>query len=110
MKTHSTRSKRSHPARNSLVRSTVHMDTKQRVSLTRILSKDEREVFNTFRIYREGGRIILEPVIQVPAEDHWLYNNPEALASLMKGIKDAEEGRLHDLGSFEKYAKEDDKD
>jgi hypothetical protein len=28
------------------------------------------------------------------------------LASLMKGIKDAEEGRLHDLGSFAKYVEE----
>jgi hypothetical protein len=39
-----------------------------------------------------------------------LKNNilEDHLASLMKGIKDAEEGRLHYLGSFAKYAKEDD--
>ena len=34
------------------------------------------------------------------AKDHWINKDPEALASLKKGIKDAEEGRLHDLGSF----------
>ena len=28
----------------------------------------------------------------------------------MKGIKDAEEGKLHDLGSFAQYATEDDED
>lgn len=87
---------------------TVSMDNKQRVCLTRMLSKEERECFNTFRMYREDGKIVLEPVIQVPEKDHWIYKDPEALTSLLKGIKDAEEGHLYDLGSFEKYAKEKD--
>lgn len=87
---------------------TVNMDDKQRVPLTRILTKKERELYHSFRVYWEDGRIILEPVCQVPERGHWIYKNPEALASLMKGIKDAESGRLHDLGSFAKYAKDDD--
>ncbi len=86
---------------------TVSMDDKQRICLTRVLSKDERENFNSFRIYRQEGKIVLEPVAQVPEKDHWIYKDRKALASLMKGIKDAEEGRLHDLGSFAKYAEED---
>lgn len=90
-------------------KATVNMDDKQRICLTRVLSKDERENFSSFRIYREKGKIVLEPVAQVPEKDHWIYKDRKALASLMKGIKDAEEGRLHDLGSFAKYA-EDDKD
>lgn len=88
-------------------KATVSMDDKQRICLTRVLSKDERENFNSFRIYREEGKIVLEPVAQVPEKDHWIYKDRKALASLMKGIKDAEEGRLHDLGSFAKYAEED---
>jgi hypothetical protein len=86
---------------------TVNMDDKQRICLTRVLSKEERENFNRFRIYRQKGKIVLEPVVEVPAKDHWIYKDPKALASLMKGIKDVEEGRLYDLGSFAKYAKED---
>jgi len=85
----------------------VTMDDKQRVSITRVLTKEEREIFGYFRIYREGAKIILEPVCQVPEEDHWIYKDPEALASLLKGIKDVEEGRLRDLGSFAEYARED---
>ena len=57
-------------------------------------------------MYREGGKIILEPVIEVPSKDHWIYENPEVLTSLLKGIKDAEEGRLHDFGSFSRYIDE----
>lgn len=86
---------------------TVHMDDKQRVCLTRMLTKEERKELDSFRVYREGAKIILEPVVEVPQKDHWIYKNPKAFASLMKGIKDAEEGRLHDLGSFAKYAEED---
>lgn len=41
------------------------------------------------------------------SKDHWIYKNPKALKSLMKGIKDTEEGRLLDLGSFAKYAIDD---
>ena len=89
--------------------STVNMDTKQRICLTRVLSKEERENLSSFRIYREGGKIVLEPIAEIPSKDHWIYKDPKALESLMKGIKDAEEGRLHDLGSFAKYVKEDEK-
>ena len=85
---------------------TVNMDAKQRVCLTRVLSRDERKHFSSFRIYREGDKIVLEPVVEIPSKDHWIYKNPKALASLMRGIQDAEEGRLHDLGSFSKYAKD----
>jgi len=82
------------------------MDDKQRVCLTRVLSKEERDNYDSFRIYREEGKIVLEPVCQVPEKDHWIYKDPEALALLLKGIKDAEDGKLHNLGSFAKYAKE----
>lgn len=85
----------------------VNMDDKQRICLTRVLSKNERENFNSFRIYREEGKIILEPVAEVPEKDHWIYKDRKALASLLKGIRDAEEGRMHDLGSFSKYVDED---
>ena len=42
--------------------SKVMMDAKQRVCLTRALSKEERENFSSFRMYREGGKIVLEPI------------------------------------------------
>jgi len=86
---------------------TVHMDAKQRICLTQMLTKEEREELSSLRMYRKGAKIILEPVVEVPPKNHWIYKDPKAFASLMKGIKDAEEGRLYDLGSFAKYADED---
>lgn len=81
--------------------SKVCKDGKNRISLTRVLTKEEQESFSSFRIYRQGGKIILEPVMEIPVKDHWIYKNPEALASLMRGLKDAEEGRVRTISSEE---------
>lgn len=85
----------------------INMDNFQRVSLTRLLSKEERRLFSSFKAYKEDdGRIVLEPYVEVPAKEHWIYKNPAALAALMQGMEDAKAGRIHDRGSFAKYAKE----
>ena len=88
--------------------SKVNMDTKQRICLTRILSKEERENLSSFRIYREQDKIILEPLVEIPAKDHWLYKNPKAMAKLLQGMEDIKEGKISSLGSFSKYATEED--
>ena len=54
---------------------------------------------------KKKGKIVLKPVAQAPEKDHWIYKDQKALTSLMRGIKDAEEGRLYNLGSFSKPAK-----
>lgn len=76
----------------------INKDNLHRVSLTRLLSKEERQHVSAFRAYKEeDGRIILEPLVEVKAKDHWIYKNPEALASLMRGLEDAKEGRITTL-------------
>lgn len=83
----------------------VQMDDKCRISLGSFLTKKEREQLSSFQVYRQDdGRIILDPLIEIPAREHWIYKNPDALSSLMQGLKDAEEGRIKDRGSFGKYA------
>lgn len=86
----------------------IQMDDKYRVCLGNFLSKEERELLSSFRVYRqEDGKIILDPLVEIPAREHWIYKNPDALASLMRGIEDAKAGRIKDRGSFAKYAQDD---
>ena len=86
----------------------IQMDDKYRICLGNFLSKEEREQLSSFRVYRqEDGKIVLDPLVEIPAREHWIYKNPGALASLMRGIDDAKAGRIKDRGSFAKYVKED---
>lgn len=77
----------------------IQMDDKYRICLGSFLSKDEREQLSSFRVTRQDdGKIVLDPLVEIPAREHWIYKNPEALASLMRGIEDAKNGRIVDVG------------
>ncbi len=39
-------------------------------------------------------RIILEPLVEIPAREKWLFDNPGALRQVQKGINDAAQGKL----------------
>lgn len=56
----------------------------------------------------KNHRIILEPMVEIPAREKWLFDNKAALKSVKQGLEEAKKGKLHDLGSFAKYADEDD--
>jgi hypothetical protein len=81
--------------------SRVTPDNKGRICIFSVLSKEERQNYGSFRMYRDHGKIILEPVVDVPEKDHWIYKHPKALASLLRGIKDFEEGRISPLTNQE---------
>src|ERR1700730_8979974 len=71
------------------------LDTRNRVCLTQCLPKN-LEV-SSFRAHQEGNKIILEPLVEIPSEEHWLYKNSEAMDSVMKGLEDIKEGRVSEL-------------
>ncbi len=54
-------------------------------------------------------RIILDPLVEIPAREKWLFDNKAALKMVKQGLDDAAEGRTHNLGSFAKHLDEDDK-
>ena len=79
----------------------LKVDSRNRVSLTK-LAKD---VPALFKAYAKEGKIILEPVHEIPAEEAWLFEakNKELLDQLKKSL--TQEASI-DLGSFKKYSKE----
>jgi hypothetical protein len=42
----------------------------------------------------------------IPPDEAWLYKNPEALASVLRGLQELAEGKTVSLGSFASYADE----
>lgn len=82
---------------------TLRPDSKGRVTLGKLA-----ENASSFQAYRDkDGRIILEPQMEVPAAEAWLWKNAAALKSVKQGLKDSEEGKLVDRGSFASYVDED---
>lgn len=88
------------------------LDKKNRVPVTRAL-RALRDLFGEdlsrlrFTIAsNKAGQILLSPEASVPAHEAWLYKNPSALAKVRTGLAQATRGKLRDLGSFAKHAKD----
>lgn len=39
-------------------------------------------------------RIVLEPLVEIPAREKWLFENKAALNQVKKGIQDAADGKI----------------
>jgi hypothetical protein len=90
----------------TLVARDVRPDSRRRIALGKALPDLDDASFNVYR--DEGGRIVLDPQVSIPASEAWLYRNPKALASVRRGLADAAAGRTKSLGSFARYVEEDD--
>ncbi len=67
------------------------IDSRKRIPLGRLLADDGAVFFDASVV---DGKIILEPMRAVPDKEAWLYKNPEALAMVRQGLKDAGEGKV----------------
>jgi hypothetical protein len=83
-------------------RKTVRPDSKGRITLGALAAGT-----SSFRVYRDDlGRIILEPQVEVPAAEAWLWRNAAAMKSVQQGLKDSAEGKLHKRSGFARFALE----
>lgn len=77
-------------------------DSKGRINLG-VLTKG----ISGFSVHQEkNGKIILEPFVEIPANEEWLFNNISALKKVKEGIKQAKNGLLIDKGSFSQFSED----
>lgn len=82
-----------------LIKDAVRSDDRGRLTLGAIAkTKSYRVLIN------EAGQILLDPVVNIPERELWIWQNSVARASLEVGIQQANSGELHDLGSFAQFA------
>ena len=74
----------------------VTLDSKKRIPLGRLLKGISANLFNAEVI---DGKIVLEPMKAIPERETWLYQNPEAISSVMRGLKDAQKRKVVDFDS-----------
>jgi len=73
------------------VAESVKPDAKKRVVLPKLQVLEGV----TYHIYSNSlGQIVLDPQVTIPASEVWLFNNPDALASVRRGLSDAAQGRV----------------
>ena len=77
----------------------LNIDSKNRISMTKLLPPGN---IRSVRAYTEGHRIILEPMMEVPVEESWLFENRDSFKKVLTGL--SQKGSVK-RGSFAKYAK-----
>ena len=64
---------------------TLRPDAKGRITLGKLA-----EGVSSYRAHQdEHGKIVLEPFVEIPAREIWLYNNSKAMAKIKRGTTDA---------------------
>jgi len=80
-------------------------DAKGRVALG-----DLTKGVSSYKVFvdKTSQRIVLEPFVEIPAREAWLFENKEALASVKRGLKQSAAGETRSLGSFSKFLTDED--
>ena len=76
--------------RITLVKEGLKVGNKDRISLGKLL----RNVSSVDIFRDEIGNLILQPKVELPAHEVWLYKNPQALMSVQRGLKQAKNGKV----------------
>jgi hypothetical protein len=81
---------------------TVRPDSKGRIALGAFAKG-----ISSFRVHKEeNGKLVLEPFVEIPERERWLYKNPVALAMVEQGLRESAEGKTVRMGDFSQYADE----
>lgn len=81
------------------VKGIVEPDSQGRLSIGAIAKgKSYRVQIN------DAGQILLDPVVLIPERELCLHQNPEAIASIQRGLQQAAVGEIYELGSLAQYA------
>ena len=80
----------------------VPIDAKGRISL----GKPAQGIIGYLKTVKPDGTILLKPMAAVPASELWIYQQPEVLVKIKRGLQQSLSGKTLSLGSFARYAKD----
>lgn len=69
------------------------IDERNRLTIGELIKGSKR-----VRLYKnDRGEVLLQPIVEIPASEVWLFQNKEGFESVKKGLKDASEGKISKL-------------
>lgn len=71
----------------------LKMDSKGRISLGKLVGPQ----VTGFTAFKDNGKIVLEPMVDIPERELWLFNNRKAFESVKRGLNDATQGKTSKL-------------
>lgn len=82
------------------------LDSKHRITLggrlyRLLMSKMKIDSYKVF--VGKGGDILLRPAVSIPSSEAWVYQNPEVIGKIRKGLEEAGEGRKEKVNDVEKF-------
>lgn len=82
------------------------LDSKHRITLggrlyRLLMSKMKIDSYQVF--VGKGGDILLRPAVSIPSSEAWVYQNPEVIGKIRKGLEEAAEGKVEKVNDLEKF-------
>ena len=72
----------------------LKLDGKRRLSIGKLVG-NEVTGFNVTKY--DDGRIMLDPTVDIPAREAWLFRNEKAISAVKKGLQEASQGKTKKL-------------
>lgn len=87
-----------------LRRIVMRMDSVRPDARGRIYLGDIAKGISSYSVeLHDDGKITLDPKVEIPAREAWLYQNNTALNSVKRGLKDTANGRVSQMPDFSGY-------
>jgi hypothetical protein len=82
------------------------LDSKHRITLggrlqRLVMSKMKIDSYQVF--VGRCGDILLRPAVSIPSSEAWVYNNPEVIGKVRKGLQEAGEGKTEKVNDLEGF-------
>ncbi|MCK4523679.1 hypothetical protein KAU15_02025 [candidate division WOR-3 bacterium] len=52
---------------------------------------------------RDNGDVLLKPVKSIPASEAWIYQNPEVIKKIRKGLRDVKQGKMINVDDVDEF-------
>ncbi len=82
------------------------LDSKHRITLGGKFQRfmTSKMKIDSYQIFvGKSGDILLRPAVSIPSSEAWVYNNPEVIGKVRKGLQEAGEGKAEKVNDLEGF-------